>query len=219
MTPERRTLAVSLAIVLLVAACGGSAATATPQASSATGATTAPGATDAAATPAAATEAPAPTDNEATSAPDVSLAPGSAGELEGMLPSSVNGVEFTKTSFSGSSLPITLPIDSGTFGTFLTDNGKSVADFAYALATPTDPAKSSTVMLMAWQVKGVDGTKLAAFLGADSGLTAATVGGKKVQQTSAGGMGLTLYVKGDVVFYILAFGDASLTEGIVSALP
>ena len=32
-------------------------------------------------------------------------------------------------------------------------------------------------------------------------------------------MGVVLYVKGDVVFYILALGETSLTDGIVAALP
>jgi hypothetical protein len=88
------------------------------------------------------------------------------------------------------------------------------------MATPTDPSKAGT-FVMAFQVKGVDGTKLADVLAGtgSSGLQQTTVGGKQVQQAGAGGFGFTLYVKGDVVFYILAIGDASLTEGILAALP
>jgi hypothetical protein len=218
MSPDRRTLAVSLAVVLFVAACGGSAATTAPGAAT-PAASQASGATDAASTPAAATQEPAATDTGP--GPTVSLTPGTASELEGMLPSTVNGMTFTKTSFDGGSFPAVLPIDSGDFGTFLKDNGKTLADFSFAEATPTDPAKAGTILIMAFQVKGVDGTKLAEMLGGgpSSGLETATVGGKKVQQSAAGGMGLILYTKGDTVFYILAFGDASLTEGILAALP
>jgi hypothetical protein len=105
-------------------------------------------------------------------------------------------------------------------GKFLTDNGKTLADVSMAMATPTDSTKAGT-FVMAFQVKGADGTKLAEALAgtSSSDLKQATVGGKQVLQSGAAGMGITLYVKGDIVFYILAVGDASLTEGIVAALP
>jgi hypothetical protein len=214
MSFDRRALAFSLAVALLAAACGGTAATPTPAAS--TQASEAPA--SAAASEAAASQEPASTDNG--SVPNVSLAPGTATELESMLPSNVGGVAFAKTSFGGGVLPATVPVDSGELGTFLQANGKTLADVSLAMATPTDPSKAGS-LVMAFQVKGVDGTKLAAVLAGsgDSGLQAATVGGKQVQQAGAGGFGFTLYVKGDVVFYILAIGDASLTEGILAALP
>ncbi len=207
---DRRALAASLALALLAAACG-SSATSAPGASTA-GATQAPAASQAAG----ATDQPSATDN----GPAVSLTPGSAPELEAMLPSSVNGVTFTKTSFSGATFPVGIPVNSGDLGTFLQANGKTLADVNIAMATPTDTSKAGT-FLMAFQVKGVDGTKLAEAIAgtSSSDLKAATVGGKQVLQAGAAGMGLVLYIKGDVVFYILAFGDASLTEGILTALP
>lgn len=203
---NRRTLAAALALALLAAACGGGGT-----------ASTAPG-TAAPATPAPATPEPAPTDDG--SAPEISLLPGTASELEAMLPSNVNGVAFAKTSFGGGTLPATIPVGDDELGKFLQDNGKSLADVSLAMATPTDSSKGGT-FVMAFQVKGVDGTKLAeALAGTSSGdLQQATVGGKQVLQAGAAGMGFALYVKGDVVFYILSFGDASLTEGIVAALP
>ena len=216
MSFDRRALAFSLAAALLAAACGGTAATPTPAASAQAQASEAPA--SAAASEAAASQEPAPTDNG--SVPDVSLAPGTATELESMLPSSVGGVAFAKTSFGGGALPATVPVDSGELGTFLQANGKTLADVSLAMATPTDTSKAGT-FVMAFQVKGVDGTKLADVLAGtgSSGLQQTTVGGKQVQQAGAGGFGFTLYVKGDVVFYILAIGDASLTEGILAALP
>jgi hypothetical protein len=214
MSVDRRALAFSLAVALLVAACGGTAATPTPAASAQ--ASEAPA--SAAASEAAASQEPASTDNG--SVPNVSLAPGTATELESMLPSNVGGVAFAKTSFGGGALPATVPVDSGELGTFLQANGKTLADVSLAMATPTDTSKAGT-FVMAFQVKGVDGTKLADVLAGtgSSGLQQTTVGGKQVQQAGAGGFGFTLYVKGDVVFYILAIGDASLTEGILAALP
>lgn len=215
---DRRALAFALTVCLLAAACGGAAATPTPTP-----------AASAQASEAAASEAPAseaPASEEPASSPDngtgpaISLAPGTATELEAMLPSSVGGVAFARTSFGGGLLPATLPIGSDELGTFLKDNGKTLADVSMAMATPTDTSKAGS-FVMAFQVKGVDGTKLAQALAGsgDSGLQQATVGGKQVQQAGAAGFGFTLYVKGDVVFYILALGDTSLVDGIVAALP
>ena len=218
MSIDRRALAVSLAAALLAAACGGTAATPTPATSAQASAQASEAPASAAASEAAASQEPASTDNG--SVPNVSLAPGPATELESMLPSNVGGVAFAKTSFGGGALPATVPVDSGELGTFLQANGKTLADVSLAMATPTDTSKAGTIV-MAFQVKGVDGTKLADVLAGtgSSGLQQSTVGGKQVRQAGAGGFGFTLYVKGDVVFYILAIGDASLTEGILAALP
>ena len=210
MTIDRRVLRGALATALLVAACGGSASPAPSAAASA--------ASQPAASAPAATDQPSATDNG--SVPNVSLSPGSAPELEAMLPSTVNGVAFGRTSFGGAAMPAGIPIGSGDLATFLQQNGKTLADVNIAMATPTDTAKAAT-FVMAFQVKGVDGTKLADALGATTGndLTKATVGGKQVLQAGVSGMGVVLYVKGDVVFYILALGETSLTDGILAALP
>ena len=145
---------------------------------------------------------------------------GSAPALEAMLPASVNGVTFERTSFGGAAWPTGIPIGESDLTTFLQQNGKTLSDVSIAMATPTDATKAGT-FLMAFQVKGVDGTKLAQVLGATNGsdLTSSTVGGKQVLEAGIPGMGIVLYVKGDVVFYVLALGDASLTDAIVSALP
>jgi hypothetical protein len=146
--------------------------------------------------------------------------PGSAPALEAMLPTTVNGVSFTKTSFGGGSLPATIPVGSDAMGAFLQANGKTLADVSMAMATATDASKAGT-FVMAFQVNGVDGTKLAQVLAgtSTSDLQTTTVGGKQVQEAGAAGMGFAIYVKGDVVFYILSIGDASLTAGILAALP
>ena len=216
MTIDRRVLGGALATALLLAACGGSAS---PAPSAAASAASVP-----AASVPAATDQPSASDQpsamDSGSAPNVSLSPGSAPELEAMLPSTVNGVAFARTSFGGAAMPAGMPIGSGDLATFLQQNGKTLADVNIAMATPTDTAKAAT-FVMAFQVKGVDGAKLADALGATTGndLTKATVGGKQVLQAGISGMGVVLYVKGDVVFYILALGETSLTDGILAALP
>lgn len=216
---DRRALAVAVALGLLAAACGGgSAATPTPTAAPQASQAAASEDTSQSASEAPASPEPASTDNGSVS--NGSLPPGTATELEAMLPANVGGVAFAKTSFGGGLLPATLPVGSDELSTFLKANGKTLADVSMAVATPTDSSKAGS-FVMAFQVKGVDGTKLAQVLAGsgDSGLQAATVAGKQVQQAGAGGFGFTLYTKGDVVFYILALGDTSLVNGIVAALP
>jgi hypothetical protein len=208
---DRWALGGALAAIVLVAGCG-SSSTPAPTVAPNGGSTSAPASVaPAASSAAAASEQPAATDNG--SLPGGGLLPGSAPELEAMLPSSV-------TSFGGSAWPAGIPIGQSDLQTFLQQNGKSLSDVSIAMATPTDTSKAGT-FLMAFQVKGVDGTKLADVLGGTSGsdLTAATVGGKQVLQAGLPGMGVVLYVKNDVVFYVLALGDASLTDAIVAALP
>jgi hypothetical protein len=218
---DRRALAFPLVVALVAAACGGAAATATPASTPA--ASEAPAASGAPASEAPASEAAASSE-PASSGNGAGLGlpglPGSAPDLEAMLPSNVGGVAFQRTSFGGGALPATIPVGTDQLGTFLKDSGKTLADLSFAMATPTDTSKAGT-FVMAFQVKGADGTKLAEALAGSSSsdLQTATVGGKQVQQSGAAGMGFTLYVKGDVVFYILAFGDASLANAIVAALP
>ena len=215
---DRRALVFTLALTFAAAACGGSAATPTPAASAQASQAAASADASQAASEAPASQQAASPDNG--TGPAVSLPPGTATELEAMLPSNVGGVAFARTSFGGGLLPATIPVGSDQLGAFLTANGKTLADVSVAMATPTDPTKAGS-FVMAFQVKGVDGAKLATVLAGsgDSGLQTATVGGKQVQQAGAAGFGFTLYVKGDVVFYILALGDTSLVDGIVAALP
>jgi hypothetical protein len=215
---DRWALGGALAAIVLVAGCG-SSPTPAPTVAPNGGASSAPAsAAPAASAAAAASEQPAATDNGSTG--NGGLLPGSAPELEAMLPSSVNGVAFERTSFGGAAWPAGIPIGQSDLETFLQQNGKSLSDVSIAMATPTDTSKAGT-FLMAFQVKGVDGTKLADVLGGTSGsdLTTSTVGGKQVLQAGLPGMGIVLYVKNDVVFYVLALGDASLTDSIVAALP
>ncbi len=215
---DRWALGGALAVIVLVAACG-SSSTPAPTVGPNGGSASAPASAAPAASPvAAASQQPAASDNGTL--PGGGLIPGSAPELEAMLPSSINGVAFQKTSFGGSAWPAGIPIGQSDLETFLQQNGKSLSDVNVAMATPSDTSKAGTI-LMAFQVKGVDGTKLANVLGGTSGsdLTTATVGGKQVLQAGLPGMGVVLYVKNDVVFYVLALGDASLTDAIVAALP
>jgi hypothetical protein len=220
MTVDRRVLAGALASLLLVAACGGSA-TQAPGASQASGATQSPEASQAPADTPAAVESQAP---NATNGPDVSLAPGAAADLEAKLPSEVNGVTFTKTSFDGNSIPAGVPIGDTGMEKFLKDNGKGLQDVRLAIATPAGAAASAGTLVMALQIKGVDSGKLETWaigqLG-DTGATKQNVGGKNVYgQVVPGAGGSYFYVKDDAIYYVVSMGGpAGLAEAIISKLP
>lgn len=217
MTVDRRALAGALAALILVAACGGSA-TQSPGATQAPSATQAPAATQ------------APTDTQAPNATETpgssfeaSFVPGAAGDLEALLPSDVNGVKFTKTSFTGESIPAGVPIGDSDLEKLLADNGKSLRDVRVAMASAADTTGGSAgSLVMAIQIKGIDSGKLSAWALTSFGNSTGqktTLGGKEVYGTSTPGMAAYLYVKNDIVFYIVAIGTTNLAEGILSQLP
>lgn len=214
MTIDRRTLAGALATLLLVAACGGSASQAPTAEPGATAAPTAP--------PAAETQEPTAETPEPQETEGPTLQPGAAGDLEAMLPSEVNGVTFEKGSFDGSTVPGGIPLGEGEddFATFLSDNGKSLTDVRVAIASPTESDAAGS-LVMAIQVEGVSSDKLLAFATADmTDAEKTTIGGKEAYGSGMAGFGAYVYVKDDVVFYVLSMGgDASLAEGIFEQLP
>jgi hypothetical protein len=224
MTIDRRLLAGALGLSFILAACGGSStggsgATAAPGATGAP-ATAAAGPTDAPeATEAAGTEEPASTE-EATSGNQPSLVPGAASDLEAMLPSEAGGVKYQKSSFDGASLGMLGgSIDTAELDPILKANGKTINDVRVAIAAPLDSANTEAGMVIAFQIRGVDAAKFMAAMGADVGsMTKTTIGGKDVYQSGAGGFGVIVYPKNDVLFEILMASD-KVSESIVSQLP
>jgi hypothetical protein len=217
---DRKALASALTVLLLVGACGGSA-TQAPAASPSPAASTAPASEE----PAASAEASA--SEEASAAPSAepaqSQGSGAAGDLAATLPSSVNGVTFEKASIPGGIFPAGIPIGTNEddFAKFLADNGKSLSDVNIATATAAG-ATSIGSMVMAIQVKGVASDKLLAMFITGSGdMPQTTVGGKQVYGAAIPGLGGTyFYVHADTVYFVLSMGgDATLAEGILTALP
>lgn len=205
---DRRAAAAALATLLLVAACGGGATTAP---------TAAPGDT-----PAPATDAPVTTPEPAeTDGGSVPGAPGAAADLEALLPSEVDGIAFEKTSFDGATFPGGIPIGEGDEGLndFLAENGKTINDLRVAIASAGDGDAAGS-LVMALQVKDVPGDKLAEFaLSGSLDEQKTTIGGKEAYGAGMGGFGAWVYVKDDVVFYVLTVGGEELAEGIFEQLP
>jgi hypothetical protein len=219
MFTTRRLLAgAALGLVFALAACGGSSTTTTAPASAAAAASERP---SPAVQPPADSQAPAASEAPAASSepsmPAISLAPGNAGDLEAMIPSTVGALKLQKTSFDGASIPMAgTPIDSSKLDPLLAKYGKTVADLRFAMgigASGTTPT-----MVYALQLRGVPAAEFMSQI--DSSATAAaktTMGGKTVYTNSGGGISSVIYPKDDVVFIIVA-GDTQ-AQAIVAALP
>ena len=224
MTIDRRLLTGALGIALALAACGGSS----PAASSATAAPVATGAaataaaepTDAPeATEPAGTEEPGETE-EASSGAEPSFVAGAASDLEAMLPSEAAGVKYQKSSFDGASLGMLGgSIDTTELDPILKANGKTINDVRVAIAAPVDSASTEAGMVIAFQIRGVDAAKFMSAMGTDvSEMTKTSIGGKDVYTSGAGGFGVIVYPKNDVLFEVLMASD-KVGESIISQLP
>jgi hypothetical protein len=207
MTINRSGAAAILATLLLVGACGGSASQSPSQA---------PSAAASEAPTAAATQAAAA--STAPSMPAVSLAPGNAGDLEAMIPSTVGSITFQKTSFDGASIPLAgTPIDQTKLDPLLSKYGKSVADMRFAIGIGAGGSGATLpTMVYALQIKGVPAKDFMSQVDSSS-TSSTTMGGKTVYNTSAGGMSSVLYPKDDVLFIIV--GSDADAQSIVAALP
>ncbi len=215
MTTDRRLVGAALSLALVLAACGGSAAS--QAASSAPGgATSTPGGATPAATDASATQ------STEASAPAISLTPGNASALEAMIPDKVGTTTITKTSFDYSTIPwssLSSMFGSGDLDKVLKENGKTLADVKFAMGVSTSAgATGMPTMVYALQVSGLDASKFVSQL--DSGYASGSnlqVGGKTVKGELGGGFGTITYVHGDVVFIAVAT-EADLNT-LVAALP
>ena len=222
MTTDRRLIGATLGLALFVAACGGSsAASSAASAAASTGASQAAAASQAAsqapASEAAASDSPAASMPE-VSMPDISLAPGSASDLEAMLPSTVGTVTFQKTSIDGSQIAgAGTPIDSSKLDPLLSKYGKSLADVRIAIATGGSSGSGMPDVVYAFQLKGVPASEWATQLDAGAGGKTTTIGGKEVVGQTQGGLTSVFYAKDDVLFMVLA--SPKDAEGIVSQLP
>lgn len=213
MTIDRRRLVLALACVVAVAACGSPSPTASPtggvpsSAPSAGGASTSP----------LASGSPSPLP---PAGPSVSPMAGSADELAAMLPATIDGVAYTRTSFDGTTIPGSgARVDSTRMAPVLARYGRTLADVRFAQASPTDTSAAETAMVIALQVSGVPATEWLADTGTDtSAMTSTTIASKAVLRSASGGFPVILYPKGDVLFEILLAGDTTAAT-IVGALP
>jgi hypothetical protein len=207
--------AIALASVL-VAACSGSSATATPAPSTPAAAPTeAP--TVAPAASAAASESPRAA--ESIAIPSFVL-PSTDKGLEALLPNELCGEKSTKLSLSGEMFA------QGADKSFLTTLqalGKTAADVSFAIA---GPGASGTCQISTgvFRVKGADGGLLKSVFLAEAAkqgaLTQKSLGGKDVYiQADKGGQTTSyFYFKGDAIFFVVA-PDEKQAAATLSTMP
>jgi hypothetical protein len=224
MTIDRRLLAGTLGLALVLAACGG-----TSTASSGTSAATV-GPTDAATEAPAATEEPTEgvaTEEPASEAPTADSGSG-AGQVNGlaaMLPEKAGDLTFERVGYDGDQLGIfgaAAGLNSEELDPILKANGKTINDINFAIATATGGAGGAAGtggMIYAIQVEGLDAATFAASMGMDpSSMPKTTLGGKTVYGEAASGFGAFAYPKDDKLFIVLLM-DEETAASVFEQLP
>lgn len=169
-----------------------------------------------------------------------SVVPGDGGmnplgdaELEGRLPSSVDGVELSKASFSFANTPLELATQAfagaDTLGTLLEKEGKTWADVSYATAmTPemyaADPSVK-TGMIYAYRVAGASEAAMLDWFGVSGNATGeytdVEIGGKPVRYYAIPGIetGATyLWADGDTIFWVIGASSKEFGDALVGAV-
>lgn len=155
--------------------------------------------------------------------------PGSAPELEALLPDEIGGEEVLKLSFTGEEL---MTDDSGDvtvdpeFLAFLDRMGAQPDDVSMAMSFAMSEEGQDGVV--AFRVAGADGNQLRDELQRSmeeeeqtGEWTSGSVGGKSVlmaEDLETTGNTVYIYVRGDMVFLVTAADEATATE-ILGALP
>lgn len=218
MNQSRRLLAVAFGLAIVVAACGGSSAT--PAATSGAGATTAPAPTTAPAATDVPTDVPAATDGGGGSV--ATEDPSALNGLAKTLPEEANGVKYQRAGYDGSQMGMlgaAAGLSSDQLGKVLSDNGKTLTDVNFAIATPATSGSTAGGMIYAIQVKGLPATKWMSSMGQDpTASPKSKVGGKDVYGQAAGGFGMFAYPKDDAL-YLLILVDEKQAAAILSKLP
>jgi|SRR5664280_1472944 len=226
----RTILGVALAATL-VAACGNATATATPPSAR----TAAPSAS---AGKSASSSAP-PLGSASMAAPsaeptqDISAGlPHSDAQLETLLPGIIGGIDLEKLSMplstymaSETCTAATPCGDKALYTPWLVGLGKTPDDATLAVAT--DLTKTENVIIQAFRVPGIDGTKLSSAFGAEARkagwpVSPKTVAAKSVQEViDPARQSLDLlsigyvYAKDDVMYIIITDDPALLVEALI----
>ena len=148
----------------------------------------------------------------------------SSPEMESLLPTNVDGMAFTISSFDYSKIPLDQAAQA--FGDaslegWLGKTGKNWTDVRWASGS-TDLTGEKTATITVMRVIGADSAAILDWWGGSSfnmgdGATTVNLGGKTVQKVSYPGLPTVIYqwVKGDTLYWVVAgpesFGDAVVT--------
>ena len=217
MTIDKRLLAGAAGLAILLAACGGAAAS--PAATAGTPATGAPETAATTTAPAETDEAAVPTE-EAEASDGINLPPGAVNDLANVLPATINGIAYQRAGYNGDQLGVygaMAGIDDSTLGPVLEQYGKTVNDVNFAIASPGDGSSSGIIYVL--QVEGVPATDWMSGMNMDpDDFETRQIGGKAVYAQGAAGFNIYAYPKDDTLF-ILFLGDDALAESLFSQLP
>ena len=205
-------LALLTGAAIVVAACGGNAATNGPT-------------QGAVATEPTVTQAPPSEAEPSFGLPGFSFAlPSftSDEELEAMFPTDIGGQPLTVQSMSGADFMAFG--GSSTMGPALEQLGKTPADMSVAFGGTTD----GSIVVFAFRIKGVNADQFMNVFTSTSGtmtgttITDASLGGKSVKKVTTPGQTVYLYTHGDVIWTVGGTGSApseALLNEAVSKLP
>lgn len=163
-------------------------------------------------------------DGQASGGVGASLSPGAVADLEAWIPDSVAGMTMQKQSMSGDAYAQQFG-DPG-IAAMLEDLGIAPADASVAIGVGNSPALNLSARMLVVRAPGVDPDRLdEAFKTATNGVrptplqwTAASIGGKEVESAVDGPATYYLYVKGDVIVFLIP-SDQDLAAEILSGLP
>jgi hypothetical protein len=199
-----RTAAALTTLGVLIAACGSS------------------GSPSATATP---TQVPSQAAQASAGGPGPSFTQGAVADLEAIIPDKVGDLTMQKQSMKGSQF-LTSSTSSPEAIKFVQDLGVSPNDISIAIGSGYSTDYSQTVFAFVIRASGADSGKLvsvfktASAAGNSSPLqwSSATVAGKSVETASSSGATNYLYVKGDVLIWMIATTPA-LAEQFIGQLP
>jgi hypothetical protein len=218
MTIDRRLVAGSLGVALLLAACGGG--------NTATKAPTSAAPTQAG-QPTVGTESAEPTEEATEEATDngggaSTEDPATLNDLAKTLPREVNGIVYDRAGYNGEQLGVfgaAAGINNETLDPILKANGKTINDVNFAISAPADSNASGGGMVYAFQIEGLDAMKWMSTMSIDPASAPKTkVGGKDVYGQGAGGFGIWAYPKGDTL-YVVMLTDEKTADAMFKALP
>jgi hypothetical protein len=218
--PTRRMAAwlVPPILALVVAACSSSSASTAP--SSAGGATSQPTTAPTSAAPSVESAAPSAAESATPSiAIPTFILPNDDKGLEALLPAKLCGTEALKLSVSGARFAAT---ETPAQKAVLDQLGKTSADVAFAVSSPSPTADNCNTSAFVYRIKGADPEKFKALFIAlakqEEGTTYVTgnVGGKDVYIGTTPGNDTTTYAyfKGDALFGVDAPDDASAAPAL-----
>jgi hypothetical protein len=199
-----RTAATLTTLGILIAACGSSAS----------------GSPSPTATP-----TQAPSQAAQASGPGPSFTQGAVADLEALIPNKVGNLTMQKQSMKGSQFLVS-STSSPEAIKFVHDLGVSPADISIAIGSGFSADASQSVFAFVIRASGADSGKLvsafktASTTGGSSPLqwASATVAGKSVETAASTTGANYLYVKGDVLVWLIA-STPTLAEQFISQLP